>query len=115
MPYFSRKASLSGSTSSSPVTSPQMSLRRIPPHSPSATPPGSPSNVANTPWKSRLHTIKNNFLGSPRFHRRKLQGTLMMNGNIMEMDYLEGEHCFYACLNAIDVNPPVGINCSHGY
>ncbi|XP_071120263.1 serine/threonine-protein kinase BRSK2-like isoform X3 [Mytilus edulis] len=83
------KASLSGSTSSSPVTSPQMSLRRIPPHSPSATPPGSPSNVANTPWKSRLHTIKNNFLGSPRFHRRKLQGTLMMNGNIMEMDYLE--------------------------
>ncbi|VDI22346.1 BR serine/threonine kinase [Mytilus galloprovincialis] len=68
-----RKASLSGSTSSSPVTSPQMSLRRIPPHSPSATPPGSPSNVANTPWKSRLHTIKNNFLGSPRFHRRKLQ------------------------------------------
>lgn len=69
----SRKASLSGSTSSSPVTSPQMSLRRIPPHSPSATPPGSPSNVANTPWKSRLHTIKNSFLGSPRFHRRKLQ------------------------------------------
>ncbi|KAL5006823.1 hypothetical protein ScPMuIL_015629 [Solemya velum] len=34
--------------------------------------PRSPS-VQVTPWKSRLHTIKNSFLGSPRFHRRKLQ------------------------------------------
>ena len=35
------------------------------------TPPGSPSAQH---WKSRLNTIKNSFLGSPRFHRRKLQG-----------------------------------------
>ena len=35
------------------------------------TPPGSPSS---THWRSRLNSIKNNFLGSPRFHRRKMQG-----------------------------------------
>ena len=35
------------------------------------TPPGSPSSVH---WRSRLNSIKNNFLGSPRFHRRKMQG-----------------------------------------
>lgn len=35
-----------------------------------ATTPGSPSMAH---WKNRLSTIKNNFLGSPRFHRRKLQ------------------------------------------
>ena len=35
------------------------------------TPPGSPSA---THWRSRLNSIKNNFLGSPRFHRRKMQG-----------------------------------------
>lgn len=43
-----------------------------PDESPLNTPPGSPS--LNQPyWRSRLHTIKNSFLGSPRFHRRKLQ------------------------------------------
>lgn len=38
------------------------------------TPPGSPN-----PWRTRLTTtIKNSFLGSPRFHRRKLlQGTFL--------------------------------------
>lgn len=38
------------------------------------TPPGSPN-----PWRTRLTTtIKNSFLGSPRFHRRKLlQGILL--------------------------------------
>ncbi|KAL3841539.1 hypothetical protein ACJMK2_019666 [Sinanodonta woodiana] len=68
-----RNTSLSGSPSISPVSSPKLPLRRTPSHSPSATPPGSP-NIQTTPWKSRLHTIKNSFLGSPRFHRRKLQG-----------------------------------------
>ncbi|KAK7080749.1 Serine/threonine-protein kinase brsk1 [Halocaridina rubra] len=39
----------------------------------SSTPsaPGSPYSAPY--WKSRLNTIKNSFLGSPRFHRRKLQ------------------------------------------
>ncbi|GFR83983.1 serine/threonine-protein kinase BRSK2 [Elysia marginata] len=82
------KASLSsgGSPCTSPLSSPKLpraASRTTPTHSPSATPPGSPSvqsssssssSSSSTPWKSRLHTIKNSFLGSPRFHRRKLQG-----------------------------------------
>ncbi|XP_021345181.1 serine/threonine-protein kinase BRSK2-like isoform X2 [Mizuhopecten yessoensis] len=82
-----RKASLTGSPSSSPILSPRLPVRGTPSHSPSATPPGSPS-IQSTAWKSRLHTIKNSFLGSPRFHRRKLQGIAYTNGIILEMDYL---------------------------
>lgn len=52
----------------------QRGVSATPTHSPSATPPSSPGVVSTTPWKSRLHTIKNSFLGSPRFHRRKMQG-----------------------------------------
>ncbi|XP_066149235.1 serine/threonine-protein kinase BRSK2 isoform X1 [Euwallacea fornicatus] len=38
------------------------------------TPPGSPHlSTTSHHWRSRLTTIKNSFLGSPRFHRRKLQ------------------------------------------
>ncbi|XP_039274730.2 serine/threonine-protein kinase BRSK2-like [Styela clava] len=33
-----------------------------------ATPPTSPN-----PWKQRLSSLKNTFMGSPRFHRRKMQ------------------------------------------
>lgn len=40
--------------------------------------PGMPGSPCNTPggqlWKTRLTNIKNSFLGSPRFHRRKMQG-----------------------------------------
>ncbi|KAF5281054.1 hypothetical protein FQR65_LT14888 [Abscondita terminalis] len=41
------------------------------------TPPGSPhfQAAASHHWRSRLNTIKNSFLGSPRFHRRKLQAS----------------------------------------
>ncbi|KAG5886298.1 hypothetical protein JTB14_001516 [Gonioctena quinquepunctata] len=40
------------------------------------TPPGSPhSSTTSHHWRSRLTTIKNSFLGSPRFHRRKLQAS----------------------------------------
>ncbi|ESO97969.1 hypothetical protein LOTGIDRAFT_104436 [Lottia gigantea] len=67
-----RKASFSSSPGSSPLSSPKLPHRCTPTHSPSATPPGSPG-IQATPWKSRLHTIKNSFLGSPRFHRRKMQ------------------------------------------
>ncbi|KAH3885859.1 hypothetical protein DPMN_009857 [Dreissena polymorpha] len=70
---YSRKASLSSASSNgSPLLSPKLS-RGPSSHSTGPTPPTSPG-VQNTPWKSRLHTIKNSFLGSPRFHRRKLQG-----------------------------------------
>lgn len=34
------------------------------------------SNASSQLWKTRLTNIKNSFLGSPRFHRRKLQGFL---------------------------------------
>lgn len=73
-----RKNSVTGTTpNSSPMNSPK------PPHRTSGmsefssttslqTPPGSPSST-NTPWRNRLHTIKNSLIGSPRFHRRKLQ------------------------------------------
>ncbi|XP_076471771.1 serine/threonine-protein kinase BRSK2-like isoform X1 [Babylonia areolata] len=74
-----RKASLSNSPNSSPLSSPKMHHGSVgsatPSNSPSSTPPNSPGVVTTTPWKSRLHTIKNSFLGSPRFHRRKMQGT----------------------------------------
>ncbi|XP_041365231.1 serine/threonine-protein kinase BRSK2-like [Gigantopelta aegis] len=66
------KASLSGSPNTSPLSSPKLPHRGTPTHSPSATPPSSPG-IQTTPWKTRLHTIKNSFLGSPRFHRRKMQ------------------------------------------
>lgn len=57
----------------SPLSSPAPSPRGLPNETPASTPPGSPS-VQSVPWRTRLHTIKNSFLGSPRFHRRKLQG-----------------------------------------
>jgi BR serine/threonine kinase len=64
----------------SPASSPQLGPPRPTAHliaAPAdvvvtATPPGSPS-VGSAAWRTRLHTIKNNFLGSPRFHRKKLQ------------------------------------------
>lgn len=44
--------------------------------------PGMPGSPCNTPggqlWKTRLTNIKNSFLGSPRFHRRKMQGMLLI-------------------------------------
>lgn len=57
------------------------------------TPPGSPhlnttptnmtastcSTTGGQLWKTRLTNIKNSFLGSPRFHRRKLQGNYTNN------------------------------------
>ncbi|XP_032443534.1 serine/threonine-protein kinase BRSK1-like isoform X4 [Xiphophorus hellerii] len=45
----------------------------------SLTPPSSPGGSGNlaasssTHWRTRLNSFKNNLLGSPRFHRRKLQ------------------------------------------
>lgn len=35
------------------------------------TPPGTP-NLSSQYWRCRLNTLKNSFLGSPRFHRRKI-------------------------------------------
>ncbi|XP_073839591.1 BRSK family serine/threonine-protein kinase sugar-free frosting isoform X3 [Musca autumnalis] len=50
-----------------PTTSPLM-------NNSTAAMPGSPCNAPGGQlWKTRLTNIKNSFLGSPRFHRRKLQ------------------------------------------
>ena len=80
-----RKNSLQGSMSASavsPASSPQLGPARpmahlvaTAPDSHTATPQGSPS-VSSVAWRARLHSIKNNFLGSPRFHRKKLQGVV---------------------------------------
>ncbi|KAF6032455.1 hypothetical protein EB796_009269 [Bugula neritina] len=42
--------------------------------SPNATPPMSPksSNQTSDSWKTRLNSLRNSFLGTPRFHRRKI-------------------------------------------
>ncbi|XP_077994179.1 serine/threonine-protein kinase BRSK2-like [Glandiceps talaboti] len=71
--------SLTNSPVPSPTGSPKHSPRRIEPSRPqrssspsNSTPPGSPG-PQQAQWKTRLSTIKNSFLGSPRFHRRKLQ------------------------------------------
>ncbi|XP_061381461.1 serine/threonine-protein kinase BRSK2 isoform X2 [Danaus plexippus] len=37
--------------------------------------PGSSAGGPAAPWRARLATIKNSFLGSPRFHRRKMQAS----------------------------------------
>jgi len=78
-----RKNSLQGSMTAgavSPASSPQLGPARpmahlvaTAPDTHTATPPGSPT-VSSVAWRARLHSIKNNFLGSPRFHRKKLQG-----------------------------------------
>uniref|UniRef100_A0A8K9V6H5 Si:dkey-16p21.7 n=1 Tax=Oncorhynchus mykiss TaxID=8022 RepID=A0A8K9V6H5_ONCMY len=37
-------------------------------------PPGGMAASSSAHWRTRLNSFKNNLLGSPRFHRRKLQG-----------------------------------------
>ncbi|XP_028822210.1 serine/threonine-protein kinase BRSK2-like isoform X4 [Denticeps clupeoides] len=71
---------LSSSPLSSPRVTPQPSPKGTPIHTPRESPAGTPSptpppspSIAGAPWRSRLNSIRNSFLGSPRFHRRKLQ------------------------------------------
>ncbi|XP_016343298.1 serine/threonine-protein kinase BRSK1-like [Sinocyclocheilus anshuiensis] len=40
---------------------------------PLGTPVHHPQHPPPTPWRTRLNSFKNNLLGSPRFHRRRLQ------------------------------------------
>uniref|UniRef100_A0A1B6D1M0 non-specific serine/threonine protein kinase n=1 Tax=Clastoptera arizonana TaxID=38151 RepID=A0A1B6D1M0_9HEMI len=61
-------------------------------HLVSCTPPGSPHTSNH--WRSRLTTIKNSFLGSPRFHRRKLQGVERARGYLYAMIGQELSHDF---------------------
>lgn len=68
-PHPSPRASPLPTPKGTPVHTPKES----PAGTPSPTPPPSPS-IGGLAWRTRLNSIKNSFLGSPRFHRRKLQG-----------------------------------------
>lgn len=43
------------------------------------------SNASGQLWKTRLTNIKNSFLGSPRFHRRKLQGIIRFSTKLFSL------------------------------
>uniref|UniRef100_A0A8C5FUG7 BR serine/threonine kinase 2b n=1 Tax=Gadus morhua TaxID=8049 RepID=A0A8C5FUG7_GADMO len=62
-----------GSPLPTPKGTPVHTPKDSPAGTPSPTPPPSPS-IGGLPWRTRLNSIKNSFLGSPRFHRRKMQG-----------------------------------------
>ncbi|KAF7270473.1 BRSK family serine/threonine-protein kinase sugar-free frosting isoform X2 [Rhynchophorus ferrugineus] len=76
-PTHHRANSSGGASVTSSLTSPESdtsSLATGPNILTPMTPPGSPHlSTTSHHWRSRLTTIKNSFLGSPRFHRRKLQ------------------------------------------
>ncbi|KAM8888055.1 serine/threonine-protein kinase BRSK2-like isoform 6-T6 [Synchiropus picturatus] len=61
-----------GSPLPTPKGTPVHTPKESPAGTPSPTPPPSPS-IGGMPWRTRLNSIKNSFLGSPRFHRRKMQ------------------------------------------
>ncbi|XDV52598.1 hypothetical protein PO909_021313 [Leuciscus waleckii] len=61
-----------GSPIPTPKGTPVHTPKDSPAGTPTPTPPPSPS-IGGMPWKTRLNSIRNSFLGSPRFHRRKLQ------------------------------------------
>uniref|UniRef100_A0A2K5NJ09 BR serine/threonine kinase 2 n=1 Tax=Cercocebus atys TaxID=9531 RepID=A0A2K5NJ09_CERAT len=66
-----------GSPLPTPKGTPVHTPKESPAGTPNPTPPSSPS-VGGVPWRARLNSIKNSFLGSPRFHRRKLQGECLL-------------------------------------
>uniref|UniRef100_A0A4W5MNJ1 Si:ch211-255p10.4 n=1 Tax=Hucho hucho TaxID=62062 RepID=A0A4W5MNJ1_9TELE len=80
-----RSRSVSGAStglSSSPLSSPRVTPQGsplptpmgTPVHHPSSTPPSNSSSSSSAHWRTRLNSFKNNLLGSPRFHRHKMQG-----------------------------------------
>ncbi|KAK9977710.1 hypothetical protein ABG768_019510 [Culter alburnus] len=93
--HSQRSRSVSGAStglSSSPLSSPRVTPQGSPlptplgtpvhhPQHPPPTPPSSSSSSSSSRaeggggahWRTRLNSFKNNLLGSPRFHRRRLQ------------------------------------------
>ncbi|XP_030203996.1 LOW QUALITY PROTEIN: serine/threonine-protein kinase BRSK2 [Gadus morhua] len=74
----STSSSSSGSTPPPPPPpSSSSSSSRVEGGGASLTPPSSPggglASSSSAHWRTRLNSFKNNLLGSPRFHRRKLQ------------------------------------------
>uniref|UniRef100_A0A8B9NX24 BR serine/threonine kinase 2 n=1 Tax=Apteryx owenii TaxID=8824 RepID=A0A8B9NX24_APTOW len=77
-----------GSPLPTPKGTPVHTPKESPAGTPNPTPPSSPS-IGGMPWRTRLNSIKNSFLGSPRFHRRKLQGELAKKswfGNFINLE-----------------------------
>uniref|UniRef100_A0A674NR07 Si:dkey-16p21.7 n=1 Tax=Takifugu rubripes TaxID=31033 RepID=A0A674NR07_TAKRU len=80
-----KSRSVSGAStglSSSPLSSPRVTPQGSPLPTPLGTPVHQvqysssttpPSSSSSGHWRTRLNSFKNNLLGSPRFHRRKLQ------------------------------------------
>uniref|UniRef100_A0A8C1JSB2 Si:dkey-16p21.7 n=1 Tax=Cyprinus carpio TaxID=7962 RepID=A0A8C1JSB2_CYPCA len=78
--HSQRSRSVSGAStglSSSPLNSPRVTPQGSPLPTPLGTPVHHPQHPPPTPssahWRTRLNSFKNNLLGSPRFHRRRLQ------------------------------------------
>uniref|UniRef100_A0A672L312 Serine/threonine-protein kinase BRSK2-like n=1 Tax=Sinocyclocheilus grahami TaxID=75366 RepID=A0A672L312_SINGR len=78
--HSQRSRSVSGAStglSSSPLSSPRVTPQGSPLPTPLGTPVHHPQHPPPTPssahWRTRLNSFKNNLLGSPRFHRRRLQ------------------------------------------
>uniref|UniRef100_A0A3Q4H1L1 Serine/threonine-protein kinase BRSK1-like n=1 Tax=Neolamprologus brichardi TaxID=32507 RepID=A0A3Q4H1L1_NEOBR len=67
-PHLQTMKSLPLQTPRSPSPSPSPILSPIP-----RSPLGGMAASGSAHWRSRLNSFKNNLLGSPRFHRRKLQ------------------------------------------
>ncbi|TWW67573.1 Serine/threonine-protein kinase BRSK2 [Takifugu flavidus] len=57
----------------SPLPTPKGTPVHTPKDSPTGTPSPTPPPSPSVPWRARLNSFKNSFLGSPRFHRRKMQ------------------------------------------
>uniref|UniRef100_H3AJ82 BR serine/threonine kinase 2 n=1 Tax=Latimeria chalumnae TaxID=7897 RepID=H3AJ82_LATCH len=72
LPVVTPHPSPRGSPLPTPKGTPVHTPKESPASTPNPTPPSSPS-IGGMPWRTRLNSIKNSFLGSPRFHRRKLQ------------------------------------------
>lgn len=62
-----------GPTTSPAVVAPLTSPVPTPPPSPGRAGTSSAADAASTGWRTRLHSIKNSLMGTPRFHRRKMQ------------------------------------------
>ncbi|XP_042352338.1 serine/threonine-protein kinase BRSK2 isoform X1 [Plectropomus leopardus] len=83
-----------GSPLPTPKGTPVHTPKDSPAGTPTPTPPPSPS-IGGMPWRTRLNSIKNSFLGSPRFHRRKLQGTHITAGLLSCVNFIPPKILLY--------------------
>lgn len=87
-----------GSPLPTPKGTPVHTPKESPAGTPSPTPPPSPS-IGGMPWRTRLNSIKNSFLGSPRFHRRKMQGTVEEHRGLLSQELSHRVKLIWLCLS----------------